>query len=504
HMGRKSSKVQALKSSQPSPPTMTTTTIFGPHSTTLGAQDATRNRLASIDMQTKNIEVEKASLLSRSEELDAALKSLQAERKAIFNRIAPISYLPNEILAAIFETLHASLEDEHTALTTLSEVVVSHVTTHWRAVAIKASKLWTRIKFRSSQQSIGLLELYLQRSQRLPIDLFVEIDNSNTDSYNHLIRPHIGRCRHLSIYTDERADLIKQLNLLSTQSTPFLQSMDLLCSSTWRGLSQLDSNRPSGGAPNLSALRVRGAEIEDLFDPLYILQSIRMMWCEQIGPPVLHHAANLTHLTLAELQIYGGEYQSISTITLPRLLALSISIRDAEDGALSEFLMALDAPRLEVLHFCNIGETDTSPLWTSTHFPSLHILALDHDLSEFGLLALATSCPHITHLAYGDKVEDLQLLLKSSGVESGAQTATHWANLHTLYLDTPSAPGAVVEMLIARRNIGAPIRKLLVPIKVSLDFHAACSGHVEVEKMRDHLKALYPNWQDWNSGKWAD
>lgn len=140
----------------------------------LAMKDYLQNRIESISAQMNKIEATRVPLLSKLAELNAALRDLQYECNTIVNQLAPVASLPNEVLSEIFETLHALQDgsDEFIpfAECARAEAVVSHVTRHWRHVALETPRIWTRIVRRSKQKPLEKMQVYLvERSKTVPI-----------------------------------------------------------------------------------------------------------------------------------------------------------------------------------------------------------------------------------------------------------------------------------------------------------------------------------------------
>ena len=474
-------------------------------------QEAARNRLASIALKMKDNEAERLSLPLRSVELNTAFGSLQAEHIKVTNQTAPISSLPNETLADIFEILHGLQEGKSTPIAELSEIIVSHVISHWRNVALRVPKLWTRIWRKSNQWSLGIIAAYLERSQRLPIDIRVDV-GQNKDSrdidvtyfYKTLIRPHMGRCRHLSVQAPTCQVIYGQLSLFSTQPAPFLESTDLMShehdDSKRRSL--VPGDLLSGGAPMFTALRLRGPNTQHFCSSFSILPSIKVMWFDDIKHATPFCAANLTHLKLTNLDLFDDSYQS--TI-LPCLLTIAIKVGDARPNAVSEFLMGLTAPSLEAIYFGNLIYEDMDIPWSHTRFPSLHIIALTmprEDMDEPDTRQLATRLPAITHLTYHDDTQKvLSSVLGAEQVDSGTSTAKYWPNLHTLHVQRCTEKD-ILDLLHSRRRLNAPIKKLLVDTTDHEYVHGICSrvfSDLEIEEITgDLLESLYPLHQPWS------
>ncbi|KAF7969953.1 hypothetical protein HWV62_25496 [Athelia sp. TMB] len=446
------------------------------------------------------------------------MEDVEAKRSdAVTNQIAPIALLPTEILSAVFEDLHAS-QEMSIPFAERCEVIVSHVSAGWRAIAIGTPSLWTRIQRKSFQRQLDSIEAYLRRSKTLPIDLFIAIDyyeldtsdwevpdvppdRDDTRTYDCLIKSHLPRCRHISIKTHYRRELIAQLNLLSAERAPFLQSMDLSCSypfDDWELVARPDVL--SGGAPCLNALR-----------------SLARLSCKVLDSTRLSHVPNLTHLTLDPATLTNEVLDSTFEISLPQLLTLWLQLKSAPAGSVAAFLTFLSAPLLEALHLGGLAQGDIGDGWTPAKFPALHVLVIDWGLNGLPeMYSLAASCPYITHLGYVDNpehiLEPLKYILEpliaadfnEDRLASGHYPPAIWKCLHTLALTCDSGTEHILAILSARKNAGAPIKKLLLRSSFFAHSHHLFAQHVEVEDSGERLRTqkLYPSWERWNTWRW--
>lgn len=121
----------------------------------------------------EEIAAERDALIVQLEKLDIRAKSTQRELKTLHNLDAPISALPSEILAMVFEA-GALLEnsDPQPHFGTL----VSHVVRQWRNTALATPQLWNEIAFQVSSSGYARTERplsFLSRSGVSPIDISV-------------------------------------------------------------------------------------------------------------------------------------------------------------------------------------------------------------------------------------------------------------------------------------------------------------------------------------------
>ncbi|KZP28662.1 hypothetical protein FIBSPDRAFT_1039413 [Athelia psychrophila] len=477
-----------------------------------------RNRIASIAVQMNEIETTRAQLLLTLEELDITLKTLQMEYVTIVNQTSPIASLPNEVLADIFATLHASNEEFFTRLhasdeeffteAPCSEIIVSHVTTHWRQVALGTPKLWTRIFRTSNQTLLEKIKTYLERSKISPIDLRVVIgDMDDTDSYTELIRPHMARCRHLSIDASSSGQLFVQLSLLAGQRAPFLRSLDMLCRDPFGH--DVASDVLSGGAPLLTALRVTGVAVQRCL-PVHALQSVTTasfpgFICTPLGAYALHHTPNLSHLRLEVWGLSDIISPPLLPIILAHLVFLSIHVNMMTGGDISAFFQALSAPCLETLFIRDVVGEDFSESWSPAKFPALHYLVINSDyIDASAIINLAVCCPYITHLNYaGIRLSNLEPILAASAFDSGVSTPTYWPNLQTLSLPNYQKGEEVLQMVLSRKIAGGRLQRLRVGMEDSSvmdrDIWQTVKNHAEVVGIYgDYFQEVLPSsWNRW-------
>ena len=116
------------------------------------------------------------------------------------NTLAPISSLPNEIIAAIFLLLRSpdtvGQPDIHLVLR------VAHVCHLWREIALSHPLLWSHIDF-TTVSTAGATEI-LARAKMAPLYLEAKVPLYHWDDGRFLalqkgLQTHISRIRHLRI-----------------------------------------------------------------------------------------------------------------------------------------------------------------------------------------------------------------------------------------------------------------------------------------------------------------
>lgn len=464
------------------------------------------------------IESARGPLLSKPVESNAALKTLQSEYNTVVNQNTPVASLPNEVLTGIFEMWHASQATPRGFIpfSQRSEAIVSHVTKHWRHIALGTPRIWTRIFCASNQMRPDEMEAYLRRSKPVPIDLIVidgrtEVLTENTGPDTRLILPHMNRCRDVSIFTHSPTNLFAQFVLLAKLKAPFLQSLELSCRNPQ------DASDPisppdvlTGGAPLLTAVRVYGTALPRCL-PMNTLQIITTMSLSNIScgsgnECILNHTPNLSKLRLESLTLGSEIRPSMPLIVLPYLLLFAVNLeRERDDGVISTLLNALSAPSLETLFLIEVEERDITEPLSPAKFPALRLLVIDSDDLEQAVIKLAVCCPYVTHLKCSSaSVMFLQMVLEASEADSNVFTPTYWPNLQTLtlpaFLNGRCVP---VSMLTARTEAGGCLQELFVDCQSEEALERLeLNAHLEVYECGSYEDEFYYpcSWSHLNSG----
>jgi hypothetical protein len=132
--------------------------------------------------------------------------------------LSPLRQLPDEILAEIFLTVHASqvaaYDDDQSKTTTTrivdSPIVLSHVSNQWRRVALTTPRLWSFIQLIASKWPFGrpLLDHYLtnSRSTRLRLCLEDVVRDTPIDDIFRFLRSHKARITDLQYRLEDRKE----------------------------------------------------------------------------------------------------------------------------------------------------------------------------------------------------------------------------------------------------------------------------------------------------------
>ena len=179
------------------------------HSDALQAVEAAERELAYRKRQCDEAAQSKWTISSNIQSL--------AERIISFELIlSPHRQLPDEILSEVFLTVHASqmldYDQDQAKLTRIvdSPIILSHVSSHWRRVALTTPRLWSFIQIITSKWPFGrpLLDHYLINSRSTHIRLCLEdvVRDTPIDTIFRFLRPHKFRITDLQYRLEDRKD----------------------------------------------------------------------------------------------------------------------------------------------------------------------------------------------------------------------------------------------------------------------------------------------------------
>ena len=162
----------------------------------------------------KTVDVARRRIDQDIEKMEGAIRALKSRR----NSLAAISRLPPEILSKIFLCCAATYEP------TMDWVGVTHVSRHWRTVAIGCARLWTTLVFTQPRW----VEEMLKRSKIAPLVIDTRYGSymgSKSTEAVHLAMNHISRVRELSIVSLNAS--FDKLFSSFPRAAPMLQSVVL-------------------------------------------------------------------------------------------------------------------------------------------------------------------------------------------------------------------------------------------------------------------------------------
>ncbi|KIM36428.1 hypothetical protein M413DRAFT_13941 [Hebeloma cylindrosporum] len=362
-----------------------------------------------------------------------------------------ISCLPPELLAVIFILARAEPKEQHPASFSKIpfEILVSHVSRHWRAVSLATLALWNQIDI-STPRSLSRASSYLERSgSQCPLDIYINISKWEQSSGRHHHPLFIQSIANEIIPHPSR---IRRLFLECFQQSTFHETLAILVS-----------------APTYANSRSKGLSSSQYGRPDAEPSSSKIYGDMSISYPMLFDI-----LTAPDCLLYFSISGEIDTSTWPlhdaapdlqlcHLKALKIS---ASGEMAAHLLLSLSAPTLQSLWLrsidwfqgFNIFSESPQISSASPRFPHLQYLTLE----GFNPPSIFSTFPSITHL---------HLLYHGTFAYSNLKTTLsgEWASLHTLVFSFfgPEASykkiGDVISSCFRKRvSHGRPINNLLV------------------------------------------
>ncbi|KAF7982686.1 hypothetical protein HWV62_27176 [Athelia sp. TMB] len=330
-----------------------------------------RGRVLLIFQQLDKLATARRDLITQLNGLDRQTGELQHEYNALHNLDAPISLLPDEILAMVFEAAKPVKEERSSHFGSL----LCRITHRWRGVALATPTLWVDIWFTQprsfnpqARRSLNITtsenwrngpSMFLSRSKWAPINIRILhfMNDDYTPEFLQLLSVHMGHCRQLHIKYGDHSGLEKVLDHVSLRPAPLLRSMTL----------DADAQRirlhgvlfPSG-LPQLRTvqLHVHDAGCLRFCAPSFTLvTSLRLSFVLMISPGLAYTAfwecltamKSLNHLELIIID-YAAESSHLPVI-LPNLHTLSISSSSDRLGDIVLSIQAASLIALSITHF---------------------------------------------------------------------------------------------------------------------------------------------------------
>ncbi|KAH0585439.1 hypothetical protein H2248_008680 [Termitomyces sp. 'cryptogamus'] len=398
--------------------------------------------LAETSNHVAILENHKNRLLRELRQVDIELSTAKARHAKLANETLPVALLPNEILSTIFLLCHGNRVMFTRTLARPFEVVISHVSTHWRSVALATPLLWNTINLHVTNQSrshaLQRLSAHLKRSSQclLDISLYLSVSDGIREVLYHLT-PHVQRWFRVSISIERGSpeDIYAPFQPLSAPNMIHLS----LCMGKWED----KPNAPRTeypeicppilvqGAPSLTFVRVAGKIVGNLSPPLSTTQTFHVdAWPKNLMSLAQFHSLLtalpcLVHLSLTGLsiQLPRDPLQTTVPISLPSLRSLRIR---GNATPCYRLLSLLSLANLESLLLQDIETFDSAVI------PSLHTLILDScDLSSVDLQNLFRSFPRVATLSIDSSTPEIYPLLTP---DTGSPTNIPWPELRTISL----------------------------------------------------------------------
>ena len=398
------------------------------------------------------------------------------------------------------------------------EIVLSHINQRFRDIVMNTRLLWARTEV-SFRTPFDKFIAYLQRSRTSPFDLYIDIDmdlgsgsDSQSDPAVHLytisewetIMSYMTRCRRLFARCNEPEVVNDMINGLRMVNAPLLQSLQIECS-----CGEVDPHMgPSrkifdSGAPALTAVRIVGLELDHCLPPLTGVTSLTLLrtnWGIALYDlrDILGGCLSLTHLVIGDIFEDDIPDNFESTIKLPILRSLGISVDHQGALHIEQVLLAISAPVLESLILTRIIEQDlmdVSQLQNFDHFPLLRYLSVSlfpgEPISRESWSSFCSVFPRITHFTSQSDAhesvgaETLITALAYTPADSASPALPLMLpELNTLSFGRVSVCAAMLLCgLVSKWHAaGWPLRSLQLPRMILYDRAFASS--------LDHLRAL--------------
>lgn len=424
-------------------------------------------------------------------ELDAMCRNATNLAKLLRNSEgthSDISVLPVEVLGMIFkeaigqsdahvEYQPPSFESDTPGWPVIRpELLISHVSKYWRAVATGTPSLWTHIHL-YVKQSVDLVDLYLTRSRGLPLVIAfrqhfvcgIHPRQAYAADYPRItatILDHVHICRRLEIRTN--VPVPELLNGLARSRAPLLEKFDL--------------HHPRGGMwePTFSSSSfpmLMHLELGELISilttmPIKTLTSLTLSGIPAFGLPaatflsLLSGLQSLSRLALLDEVVDFDRSRMADVVEMPSLRFLMLKPGpDISRIYLTGLMETVITPALEelVLDFTNISSPREIQLFLRNlkreppRFLSLRHVTVNSPFEGFDIAsALVHTAPNIEELSLSRYSVDSILMFLAHDTRREV-----FQKLRTLYFDSPHFDWDVVlSFLQKRKQMGRPLRCL--------------------------------------------
>ena len=416
-----------------------------------------------------HLQLSKERLLQELEILDLDLKSQQAQYSRLLNDDTIVYRLPSELLSGIFMMCTTTRRAfTRTSLYTLPfQVVASHVSHHWREIALGTPLLWNTPTFTVRPSShingriISQLEAHLERSGSCFLDISLDFQFSEElGDYCRLLAKHSRRWRRLSILSmlEEGSEIHE---MLRNAEVPILEHLSLTLgrsSGRFRPRQELSSVIPSilPRPPCLSFVRLAGYALGNLHPPTSSVTTLHLDgWAQYYLSHdqfkiILEGSPSLINLSLNQLCLYHSRdpFAITKPTTLPSLRALRIR---GPCSPISQLMSLLNSPQLDSITLGSIEFFDSQVM------PTVRSLVLD-DCEAIGqeIGKLVHSLPSLSELSIDETLPEIFLLV--SPIDSEGKTTTKqmpWPQLQTITIhDLQSKDVADFCSMVSLRQAG--------------------------------------------------
>ncbi|THH19129.1 hypothetical protein EW146_g1995 [Bondarzewia mesenterica] len=169
--------------------------------------------------------------------IQVRLREMEDERLRLLRRwndLAPISRLPPEILSMMFRMCACDDRTFRSPPAIRRSILLSHVCTRWRAVAVDDPRLWTSYFLPSPKSNPSLVWKCLARSKTMPITVKLDFPQTTPPNSSDTIKEGWQALYHLSHICDlciACTDMVLATYsfYLETTPAPFLERLAVWC-----------------------------------------------------------------------------------------------------------------------------------------------------------------------------------------------------------------------------------------------------------------------------------
>lgn len=320
----------------------------------------------SLNSQVKALNLSKSykDIIGKLDDVASTLALARAEAGIIENSSRPIFSIPAEIFAQIFEEAYV-MQDVEEDDVILCSLRISHVSRHWRAVALTTPAIWTT--FSTSPLRTGSFsKMLLCRAGNSPLNIILHIADSigaevRRAELLNLLLPAVTQWRSL-LLRGTYLDVHKTLADLTALSAPRLQRITVSVKGA-----EHDHAAPlpqhytlpllAGGAQNLRHLTMRGIGWRDCRPPLAALTHLHLSCMDPISYATFHSALREAATTLVQLELDVSFEDKPFTATIPMIAMLSMRTLIIYNNrhAMFTILLCITAPSLVTISLHKIS-----------------------------------------------------------------------------------------------------------------------------------------------------
>jgi hypothetical protein len=471
--------------------------------------DAERQqRLIYLRNKANDLRTTERQLCLQLAQVRESLSCVCSEEAEITNLSAPVSSLPNEILGEIFRYM----KDSYRVNNIPDVVVVSHVTRHWRNVALSNPSLWDTIRVNASNPSMDLPIAFLARSKPCTLDITFAVPDDAPMSSLRMVSeliPHFGHIRRLVIESGDNEHVVQQLvESLMDFHAASLEHLEISLelgnsqdSALWRERAHIFSSC----APLLSSVALKGISLQCCQPPLGAITHLSldsdgdgtMLMSYDYFCDALSACSSLIWLELRGRLFAFTSSNTAIRIEIPSLICFAVGypIHYRQDHYIRSIFETISAPALQTLslNYMHRQTLQVAVDFVQSHqlYPMLEHLRLEEPAVEcitVDFIRATGSVTHLTLIYVGGiprKMAALAPLLRHKHPPATPADAL-WPRLHTLTVFVFDEV-FLRDLITTRIAIGTPLVTLRIE---SSEYEALrpdqiewCRARVKVESV---------------------